>query len=96
MTVFLGDRIELRCHSEGNPRPRIVWHSRRDGKLPKIGENFRVHKNGSLIFRFAEKRDESMYKCSAKNHLGSDTSLLARITVEGKYIFKNTGETLNY
>ena len=87
MTVFLGDRIELRCHVEGNPRPKIVWQSRRDGKLPKIGENFRVHKNGSLIFRFAEKRDESYYKCTAKNLFGTVVSPLARITVEGKLIF---------
>ena len=84
MTVFLGDRIELRCHADGNPRPKIVWQSRRDGKLPKIGENFRVHKNGSLIFRFAEKRDESYYKCTAKSILGTVFSQLARITVEGK------------
>jgi len=55
-TAFLGDRIELRCHVEGQPKPKITWTSRRDGKLPKVGENFRIHNNGSLIFRYLRRK----------------------------------------
>lgn len=82
-TAFLGDRVELLCQVSGKPKPRVTWHSRRDGKLPSVGQNFRIHANNSLIIRFAEKRDESNFHCTATNTAGAAYSNPARLSVEG-------------
>lgn len=87
VTAFLGDRVELRCQVSGKPSPTVLWFSRREGELPSLGANFRVHKNNSLIFRRIDKRDESYYHCLAKNSRGATQSPPARVTVEGKVIF---------
>ena len=83
-TAYLGDRVELLCQSEGRPKPKVSWASRRDGELPKVGPNYRVHKNGSLIFRRVAKQDESLYTCTAQNSINTAKSKTARLTVEGK------------
>ena len=83
ITAYYGDRIELLCQTEGRPRPKITWASRRIGDMPKVGPSYRVHKNGSLIFRRVEKQHESTYTCTAKNAVGSIKSNPARVTVEG-------------
>lgn len=80
---FLNDRVELICKTTGLPSPKVIWHSKREGKLPKIGQHYRIHKNGSLIFRDIAKRDEGQYKCTARNAAGSDQSKFASLTVEG-------------
>ena len=83
ITAYYGDRIELLCKSDGRPKPRISWTSRRIGNMPKVGPSYRVHKNGSLIFRRIEKQHESIYTCRAENVLGFVTSSPARVSVEG-------------
>ena len=45
----------------------------------------RVHKNGSLIFRFVNKRDEGWYGCEAEDVDGNVAkSEFVRLLVEGK------------
>ena len=85
VTAFLGDRVEMRCQVPTNvrPLPTVQWFSKREGKLPTVGPNFRIHKNNSLIFRRVDKRDESYYHCVAKNRQGTVESNPARLTVEG-------------
>ena len=84
-TAYLRDRVELMCKTEGRPKPKIQWFSRREGvdPLPKSGQDFRVHKNGSLIFRDAQKFHDSFYHCVASNALNKATSKPAKLTVEG-------------
>ncbi len=81
---FLDRRLELRCSAEGVPPPRITWESRRDGKLPTVGNQHRVHKNGSLIFRSVSKTDQSWYRCTAANEAGSQDSPYAQLVIEGE------------
>ena len=83
ITAYLGDRVELLCQTEGRPKPKVSWKSRRRGDMPKVGPGYRVHKNGSLIFRWAEKQHGSFYTCTAKNSVDSVESKPARVTVEG-------------
>ena len=83
ITAYYGDRIELLCKTEGRPRPNVSWKSLRIGVMPKVGPSFRVHKNGSLIFRRVHKQHESTYTCTAKNSIGLINSYPARLTVEG-------------
>ena len=87
ITAFLGDRVELQCKVSGRPQPKVQWFSKREGKLPSIGPNFRVHRNNSLIFRRIEKRDESYYHCEVENIKGKVISRQARLTVEGNNIW---------
>ena len=84
ITAYYGDRIELLCKSDGRPKPKISWTSRRIGNMPKVGPSYRVHKNGSLIFRRVEKQHESIYTCIARNSIGVIKSYPARLSVEGK------------
>lgn len=83
-TAYLGDRVEMHCQTEGYPKPKVSWHSARDGELPSLGQNFRIHRNGSLIFRSVGKQDESGYRCVAQNPLNSVETDFARLTVEGE------------
>ena len=93
VTAFLGDRVELRCQVSGKPSPTVLWFSRREGELPSLGANFRVHKNNSLIFRRIDKRDESYYHCLAKNSRGATQSPPARVTVEGNFFGSFLGQS---
>lgn len=43
-----------------------------------------------MLLRFAKKKDESIYSCSAKNSLGNAISSFARVTVEGKSFFSHS------
>ena len=72
----------LECHVEGDPVPRIYWHSNRAGKLDKRGHNYRVSDNGTLEFVSIEKDDEAGYWCKAKNMFGVAESDEAEVIVE--------------
>ena len=50
----------------------------------QIGQGYRVHGNGSLIFRSASKSDEGWFRCRAENGAGSVQSEWARLVVEGE------------
>lgn len=53
-------------------------------ELESKGADYRVHKNGSLIFRRAEKSQEGEYACKARNKLAEETSKFVELVVEGK------------
>ena len=82
-TSYLNERVELSCKVLGTPPPKVRWESQDYGDLSKVARNYRVHKNGSLIFREVTKRDESKYRCIATNTAGEDISKWARLTVDG-------------
>ncbi|XP_059091496.1 tyrosine-protein kinase transmembrane receptor Ror2-like isoform X1 [Tigriopus californicus] len=82
--AFLHKRVELICKAVGNPAPKIVWHSKKDRNLLRVAHNYRIHKNGSLIFRSVEKSDESKYGCVAKNSAGKDESGFVQLNVDAK------------
>lgn len=82
-TSYLNERVELSCKVLGTPPPKVRWESRDFGELSKVAQNYRVHKNGSIIFRAVTKRDESKYRCIATNEAGKDVSKWAKLTVDG-------------
>lgn len=87
--AFLNNRVELICKAIGNPAPKIIWHSKTDRNLPRVAHNYRIHKNGSLIFRSVEKSDESEYGCVARNSAGKDESAFVKLSVDGSNLFDN-------
>ena len=87
--TFLNSRVELLCKASGNPQPEINWFYRSDDnepsqRLERVGADFRVHKNGSLIFRAASKRHEGEYACKAENESGVAASEFVDLVVEAK------------
>ncbi len=92
VTAYLNDRVELKCRvdrskTSGGPATKVSWYSRDAGPMPRVGHNYRVHKNGSLVFRFVAKRNEGWYRCGARAATGAETKTdFVRLTVEGMCI----------
>ena len=64
-TTKLGESVSLSCMAEGDPPPKVYWHSNRAGKLARQGHNYKTYDNGTLVFAHIEKQDEAEYKCKA-------------------------------
>jgi len=81
-TVKLSETVSLTCLVEGDPPPKVYWHTSRSGKLTKVGHNYHTLDNGTLMFTRVEKEDEGEYKCKAKNRYGTVSSKTALLKVE--------------
>ena len=60
--------------------------AREGGRLEKIGPDYRIHKNGSLIIKEANKIHDAQYNCMVSNPWGNATSKKVTLTVEGKQV----------
>ncbi|XP_074009867.1 immunoglobulin superfamily member 10 [Numenius arquata] len=72
-----GAAVQLHCIALGIPKPEITWelpdhsvlstdhHSRASGSQL-------LHPHGTLLIQNPQPSDSGAYKCTAKNHLGSD------------------------
>ncbi|KAK6167247.1 hypothetical protein SNE40_021325 [Patella caerulea] len=82
----VGDRIELPCDVEGNPKPWIDWS--RDGRRIDTREaRFSILDNGSLVISDIQEDDTGRYVCSASNVAGRDSqSRLLRVQVPPRII----------
>ena len=80
--ALIGQPVSLTCQTDGDPPPKVIWQSRRAGKLAKLGHNYKIDRNGTLSFSSVEKQDESEYRCKAKNSEGTATSDYVRLKVE--------------
>ena len=50
VTARAGARVVLHCLAEGDPPPKIYWHSNRAGRLDKLGTNsIYMNKNEILV-----------------------------------------------
>ena len=65
--------MSLICLAEGNPAPRITW--------TKVADDSRV--NFPLTIRGSQ--DEGMYRCTAKNGVGSLVAKTVNMTVHCKF-----------
>ena len=90
----LGEGVTLSCEAEGDPAPRVSWHSERALRLAKEGPNYRIEDSGALVFFNVEKGDEGRYRCKAKNMYGSAQSEWADLRVEAGAEVKEWPETL--
>nr|XP_055058846.1 vascular cell adhesion protein 1-like [Misgurnus anguillicaudatus] len=64
-TVQLGEHLEISCHADGNPQPKILWW--------KIGESnpIAVGQNEKLVINNASWSQAGLYECEARNEVGS-------------------------
>ena len=88
-TAKLGDTVSLSCLAEGDPSPKVYWHSNRAGKLARQGHNYKTYDNGTLTFAQIEKQDEADYKCKAKHMYGTASSKYVEIVVEAGAEIRN-------
>ncbi|XP_048350820.1 matrix-remodeling-associated protein 5 [Sphaerodactylus townsendi] len=73
-----GNTVKLNCMAIGIPKAEITWelpdksHLTTGAQSRLYGNKF-PHPQGSLIIQQATQRDAGLYKCTAKNILGSDS-----------------------
>ncbi|NXF32528.1 IGS10 protein, partial [Nyctibius bracteatus] len=69
--------VQLHCIALGIPKPEITWELP-DRSILSTGNHGRapgsklLHPHGTLLIQNAQPSDSGTYKCTAKNHLGSD------------------------
>ncbi|XP_075274590.1 immunoglobulin superfamily member 10-like [Opisthocomus hoazin] len=75
-----GAPVQLHCVALGIPKPDITWE-RPDGSVLSAGSQGRaagsqwLRPHGTLLIQNPRPTDSGMYKCTAKNHLGSDSTV---------------------
>ncbi|XP_026766306.3 matrix-remodeling-associated protein 5-like isoform X1 [Pangasianodon hypophthalmus] len=73
-----GLAIKLDCVAIGIPKPEVLWEmpdktQLKSGPHPRLYGNRYIHPQGSLVIRNPSSRDSGVYKCTAKNVVGSDS-----------------------
>lgn len=74
-----GAAVELHCVALGVPKPEIIWEMP-DHSLLSMANRGRTHGNelfhphGTLVIQNPQSSDSGIYKCTAKNTLGSDSA----------------------
>ncbi|XP_073671045.1 vascular cell adhesion protein 1 isoform X2 [Paramisgurnus dabryanus] len=63
--VQLGEHLEITCHADGNPQPKILW--RKFGESNPIAEG----QNEKLVINNASSSQAGQYECEARNEVGS-------------------------
>ncbi|XP_021252413.1 immunoglobulin superfamily member 10 [Numida meleagris] len=72
-----GAALQLSCTALGIPKPEITWELP-DHSILSTGNHGRasgrelLHPQGTLVIQNPRPSDSGTYKCTAKNHLGSD------------------------
>ncbi|XP_076197642.1 immunoglobulin superfamily member 10 isoform X2 [Aptenodytes patagonicus] len=72
-----GAAVQLHCIALGIPKPEITWelpdHSvLSTGNQGRASGSELLHPHGTLLIQNPRPSDSGAYKCTAKNHLGSD------------------------
>ncbi|XP_016385941.1 vascular cell adhesion protein 1 [Sinocyclocheilus rhinocerous] len=75
-SVKLGEHLEITCHADGNPKPKIFWW--------KLGETEPEHQsqNNKLIISNASWSQAGWYRCGASNNVGSQ-QMSVKVIVTG-------------
>ncbi|XP_052543446.1 immunoglobulin superfamily member 10 isoform X3 [Tympanuchus pallidicinctus] len=77
ISTMPGAAVQLSCMALGIPKPEITWELP-DRSVLSPGNRGRapgselLHPQGTLIIQNPRPSDSGTYKCTAKNHLGSD------------------------
>ncbi|XP_056321982.1 matrix-remodeling-associated protein 5 [Danio aesculapii] len=74
----VGVALTLDCRSLASPRAEVVWQMPDGLQLkvdvqPRLYGNKHLHPQGALQIHSPSSRDSGVYKCTAKNVLGSDS-----------------------
>lgn len=83
--VIEGDRIDIPCEIDGDPKPVSIWQ--RDGKSFPEGRA-RILLDNTLRIEDVRADDEGKYHCKAFND-GGNITISIEIHVFGKYLKQN-------
>ncbi|XP_028361105.1 immunoglobulin superfamily member 10 [Phyllostomus discolor] len=75
-----GTAIRLHCVALGVPKPEITWEMPDHSQLSKANKGKAhgiepFHPRGTLVIQNPRTSDSGIYKCTAKNALGSDSAM---------------------
>lgn len=73
-----GVAVQLNCIPLATPKAEVVWEmpdglQLKVGVQPRLYGNKYLHPQGSLVIQNPSSRDNGVYKCTAKNVVGSDS-----------------------
>nr|XP_020508006.2 LOW QUALITY PROTEIN: immunoglobulin superfamily member 10-like [Labrus bergylta] len=73
-----GVAVQLNCVATGIPRADVAWETPDKTRLavssqPRLFGNKYLHPQGSLIIQNPTHRDAGVYRCTARNAIGTDT-----------------------
>uniref|UniRef100_A0A673KUF6 Matrix-remodeling-associated protein 5-like n=1 Tax=Sinocyclocheilus rhinocerous TaxID=307959 RepID=A0A673KUF6_9TELE len=73
-----GMAVQLNCVPLATPKAEVVWEmpdglQLKVGVWPRLYGNKYLHPQGSLVIQNPSSRDNGVYKCTAKNVVGSDS-----------------------
>uniref|UniRef100_A0A8C1VBT7 Ig-like domain-containing protein n=1 Tax=Cyprinus carpio TaxID=7962 RepID=A0A8C1VBT7_CYPCA len=73
-----GVAVQLNCIPLATPKAEVVWEmpdglQLKVGIQPRLYGNKYLHPQGSLVIQNPSSRDNGIYKCTAKNVVGSDS-----------------------
>ncbi|KAA0715369.1 Matrix-remodeling-associated protein 5 [Triplophysa tibetana] len=73
-----GVALQLQCLALATPKAEVMWETPdgiqlKVGIQPRLYGNKYLHPQGSLTIQSPSKQDNGLYKCSAKNVVGSDS-----------------------
>ncbi|KAM6957926.1 matrix-remodeling-associated protein 5 [Tautogolabrus adspersus] len=73
-----GVAVQLNCAATGIPRADVAWETPDKTRLavssqPRLFGNKYLHPQGSLIIQNPTQRDAGVYRCTARNAIGTDT-----------------------
>lgn len=73
-----GVAVQLNCMPLATPKAEVVWEmpdglQLKVGVQPRLYGNKYLHPQGSLVIQSPSSRDNGVYKCTAKNVVGSDS-----------------------
>lgn len=80
--AVVGISIVLNCRAQGIPEPTILWE--KDGTALVNDPNFQVTQTGTLRIRQPSPSDSGLYKCTAQNIVGYDTTQ-TYLSIKGKF-----------
>lgn len=73
--VQLEKHLEITCHADGNPQPRILWW--------KLGESIPIADGQKLVINNASLTQAGWYQCEARNVVGS-LKMPIQVIVQGR------------
>ncbi|KAK5847724.1 hypothetical protein PBY51_016831 [Eleginops maclovinus] len=73
-----GVAVQLNCIATGIPRVEVAWETPDKTRLavsaqPRLFGNKYLHPQGSLIIQNPTQRDAGVYRCTARNAIGTDS-----------------------
>uniref|UniRef100_G1QTH3 Immunoglobulin superfamily member 10 n=1 Tax=Nomascus leucogenys TaxID=61853 RepID=G1QTH3_NOMLE len=93
-TVFIGETLDLPCHSTGIPDASISWVLPGNNVLYQSSRDKKVLNNGTLRILQVTPKDQGYYHCVAANPSGVDFLIFqVSVKMKGQRPLEHDGET---